>query len=307
MQQWLLGLRRGVERVGAAVLSDADRVALERRVRGGLEARRLNAADAAVVSFGKSGRTWLRVMLSHFYKVRHGLDTEMLIEFDNMHRVDRGIPKLFFTHDNYLGDWTGNGRSKADYADRPVVLLVRHPADTAVSQYHQWQHRMRPHKKLLNQYPLEGETLSLQAFVMGERGGLPRIVRFMNDWAHALPRVSRSVVVRYEDLRVETARELGRVLDFLSTPGDAKAVQDAVDFAAFDRMRARESQGAETVGAGGRLTAGDTSNPDSFKTRRAKVGGWRDDVSEAEAAEIEAYLGEHLDPMYGYNSSETRS
>ncbi|MCH2100170.1 MAG: hypothetical protein MK142_17455, partial [Pseudomonadales bacterium] len=89
MQQWLLGLRRGVERVGAAVLSDADRVALERRVRGGLEARRLNAADAAVVSFGKSGRTWLRVMLSHFYKVRHGLDTEMLIEFDNMHRVDR--------------------------------------------------------------------------------------------------------------------------------------------------------------------------------------------------------------------------
>ena len=113
--------------------------------------------------------------------------------------------------------------------------------------------------------------------------------------------------MRYEDLRVETARELGRVLDFLSTPGDAKAVQDAVDFAAFERMRARESQGAETVGAGGRLTAGDTSNPDSFKTRRAKVDGWRDDVSEAEAAEIEAYLADHLDPMYGYNPSETRS
>ena len=63
----------------------------------------------------------------------------------------------------------------------------------------------------------------------------------------------------------------------------------------------------EIVGAGGRLTAGDTSNPDSFKTRRAKVGGWRDDVSEAEAAEIDAYLAEHLDPMYGYNPSETRS
>ena len=116
--------------------------------------------------------------------------------------------------------------------------------------------------------------------------------------------MSRSVVVRYEDLRVETARELGRILDFVGTPGDAKAVQDAVDFAAFERMRARESS-TEIVGAGGRLTA-DTNNPDSFKTRRAKVGGY-DDVSEAEAAEIDAYLAEHLDPMYGYNPSETRS
>ncbi len=306
MNDWLLGLRRGVERAGAVLLGDAQRVVLERRVRGALEARRLQAADAVVVSFGKSGRTWLRVMLSHFYKVRHGLDTEMLIEFDNMHREDRGIPKLFFTHDNYLGDWTGNGHSKSDYRDRPVVLLVRHPADTAVSQYHQWQHRMRPHKKLLNQYPPEGEDVSLFDFVMGERGGIPRIAGFMNDWAKALPRLSRVLVVRYEDLRTDTAAELARILAFLGTPGDAKAVQDAVDFAAFERMRARESQGTEIAGAGGRLTAADRNNPDSFKTRRAKVGGWRDDVDEEQARAIDAWLSEHLHPMYGYQN-EARS
>ena len=304
MHDWVIGLRRGVERAGAVLMSDEDRVRLERRVRGALEARRLRDADAAVVSFGKAGRTWLRVMLSHYYKVRNGLDTEMLIEFDNMHRRDRGIPKLMFTHDNYLGDWTGNGRSKADYRDRPGVLLVRHPADTAVSQYHQWRHRMRPHKKLLNQYPPEGEDLSLYDFVMGDRGGVPRITAFMNDWARALPELARSMVVRYEDLRTDTARELGRILDFVGTPGDSKAVQDAVDYAAFERMRARESEGAETEGAGGRLTAGDRSNPDSFKTRRAKVGGWRDDVTDDEARMIDGYLATHLDPVFGYHSQE---
>jgi hypothetical protein len=246
-------------------------------------------------------------MLSQFYRVRHGLRKEVLIEFDNLHRLDRGIPKLFFTHDNYLGDWTGHGRSKADYRDRPVVLLVRHPADTAVSQYHQWRHRMRGHKKLLNDYPPEGAERSLFDFVMGEQGGLPRIVGFMNDWARALPTLRRHLVVRYEDLRTETARELDRVLRFLGTPGDGKAVQDAVDYASFERMRARESAGTAIEGAGERLTAADPGNPDSFKTRRAKVGGYRDDLDAAQAAAVDAYVAEHLDPVFGYGPDAARA
>ena len=115
---------------------------------------RLRQADAAVVSFGE-GRAHLAAghAVPLLYRARYGIDEPILFEFDNLHRLNRAIPKLFFTHDNYLGDWTGQGRSKADYFERPVLFLARHPADTAVSQYHQWAHRMRPHKKLLNQYP----------------------------------------------------------------------------------------------------------------------------------------------------------
>lgn len=300
MQHWTTELRRSVERTGEALLPDAQRVRIERRIRGLLEARRLRMADAVVVSFGKSGRTWLRVMLSHFYKVRHGLDTEMLIEFDNMHRRDRGIPRLLFTHDNYLGDWTGNGETKSDYAGRRVVLLARHPADTAVSQYHQWKFRMRPHKKLLNRYPPGDDGIGLFDFVMDERGGLPRIVAFMNRWAEARSRIDRHLLVRYEDLRADTALELGRVLDFIGTPGDPAAIRDAVDYASFERMRARETEGAATEGAGGRLSAADRDNPDSFKTRRAQVGGYREDFDAAQMAQIDAYIAAHLNPVYGY-------
>ena len=303
MQHWMTELRRGVERTGEALLPDAQRVRIERRVRGLLEARRLRMADAVVVSFGKSGRTWLRVMLSHFYKVRHGLDSEMLIEFDNMHRRDRGIPRLLFTHDNYIGDWTGNGATKSDYADRRVVMLARHPADTAVSQYHQWKFRMRPHKKLLNQYPPDDDAVELFEFVMDERGGLPRIVAFMNRWAEALGRIDRQLLVRYEDLRVDTGHELERVLRFIGTPGDPSAIRDAVDYASFERMRARESAGAATEGAGGRLSAADRDNPDSFKTRRARVGGYREDFDAAQMAQIDAYIAAHLNPLYGYSAA----
>ena len=53
----------------------------------------------------------------------------------------RAIPSIFFTHDNYLEDYTGNLDSKADFYGKRVVLLVRNPKDVAVSQYFQWKYR----------------------------------------------------------------------------------------------------------------------------------------------------------------------
>ena len=49
------------------------------------------------------------------------------IGFDNLHRKDARIPRVFFTHDNYLRDFTGNRDSKRDFYDKKVVLLVRQP------------------------------------------------------------------------------------------------------------------------------------------------------------------------------------
>ncbi len=84
------------------------KVPLERRLRGREERRKLGLADVVIVSFGKSGRTWLRVMLSRVYQVKHGLAQRHLIGFDNLHAKNRQIPRVFFTHDNYLKDFTGH-------------------------------------------------------------------------------------------------------------------------------------------------------------------------------------------------------
>ena len=110
---------------------------VERRLRGREEYRRLSRADCVVVSFGKSGRTWLRVMLSRYYTLRFGLPESELISFDNLHNREPEIPRVFFTHDNYVADHTGNRDSKCDFYDKKVVLLVRNPQDVAVSQFFQ--------------------------------------------------------------------------------------------------------------------------------------------------------------------------
>jgi alcohol sulfotransferase len=48
----------------------------------------------------------------------------------------------------------------------------------------------------------------------------------------------------------------------------------------------------------------DQDNPDSYKVRRAKVGGYRDYFDDAQIAAIDALVSERLDPVYGYGLSE---
>ncbi len=110
-------------------LPEHKKIAIDRRLRGREEFHKLQQADCVIVSYGKSGRTWLRVMLSRFYQLKHGLPDNSLIGFDNLHAKNPAIPLIFFTHDNYLKDFTGHADSKKDYYQKKVVLLVRDPRD----------------------------------------------------------------------------------------------------------------------------------------------------------------------------------
>jgi hypothetical protein len=299
---WRVILREAIVH-GLFFLPRAQSVALERRLRGREDFRRLSGADCVVVSFPNSGRTWLRVLLARFYRARDGLDGVVLAELDR--GVGRGtgagrqVPRFFFTHDNYLRDCTGDGARKSAYAGKRVVLMVRDPADVAVSQYFQWKHRMRRRKMLINQYPLEPD-LPLFEYVMHDDGGLPRIVRFMNEWAQALPGLPSVLLVRYEDLRKDTARVLSEMLAFVGTPGKAAAVEDAIAFASLSTMRNLEDKG-EALMRSGRLMV--KNDPNRYKARRAKVGGYRSDFTAQQIHEIDRLIDDTLSPVFGYRRS----
>ncbi len=286
----------------AFFLPDERRRALERRLRGKEEFRKLGRADVVVVSFGKSGRTWLRVLISRFFQLRYRLGSSALIGFDNFKNKDRRIPAVFFTHDNYLRDFTGNAADKRDFYDKRVVLLLRHPADVAVSQFFQWKFRMRPGKKSLNAYPDHGDDVPIYDFVM-HPAGLDKVIDFSNAWSREGPRMREMLVLRYEDLRADTAGRLGRVLSFIGQEHSAEELADCVAYASIENMRALE-ESRVFWRAGSRMRAKDASNPNSFKVRRAKVGGWRDYFDDAQCRAIDAYLDERLDPLYGYGQGD---
>jgi hypothetical protein len=270
--------------------------ALERWLRGREDWRKLRLADAVVVSFGKSGRTWLRVLLSRIYQLQHGLGERTVIGFDNLHHMTGAVPKIMFTHDNYVKDYTGHVDSKADFYGKKVVFLARDPRDVAVSQYFQWKYRMKSNKKDINAYP--DEEMTPFEFVMSE-AGLPKVIAFMNLWASEAPKIRDFMLVRYEDLRARPEGTLGRVLEFLGTPARAAEIADAVAFASLDNMRQMEQQRVFWL-SGGRLVPKDRSNPDSYKVRRGKAGGYRDDFDAAQLAAIDRLVEGTLDPLYSY-------
>jgi hypothetical protein len=279
---------------------EAEILVAERKLRGVEQFDKLQRADVVVVSFGKSGRTWLRVMVSHLFRVMYQLPENAILGFDNFHNLNRAIPKTFFTHDNYIKDFTGDFHSKAPFYDKRVVLLARDPRDVAVSQYFQWKFRVKPSKVAINNYPPQGSDISLFDFVMEDNGGsMQAVTDYLNLWAAEAGRVQHFHLLRYEDLRARPHEELRGLLDFMQIDATDAQVAAAVEYSSYENMKKMEGKQQFRL-AGGRMMPRDKDNPDSYKVRRAKVGGYRDYFTDEEVAAIDRRLATTLDPMFNY-------
>ena len=278
--------------------------ALERWRRGREEFWKYNRCEYVFASYGKSGRTWVRVMISRYYQLVYKLPDNILMGFDNYHRLNNEIPRIFFTHDNYLRGYTGNLDSKKDFYDKKTVLLVRKPQDVAVSQFFQWKYRMRPAKKAMNRYPAHEAEISVYDFVKDDNQGLSHIIEFMNVWARELPRIKELLVVRYEDLRATPEREMARIVQFLGMQPDEALLRDTVEFASVENMRQKEQENYFWR-SGSRVKAKDVNDPNTYKVRKAKVGGYRDYFDDDQVAELDAMVDSRLLPVFGYTSAES--
>jgi len=291
-------------RAASLVLPEARTHDLERWRRGKEDYWKYKRCDYAFASYGKSGRTWVRVMISRYFQGAHeGIPEGIIMGFDNFHKLNPRVPKIFFTHDNYLRRYTGNEDSRTDFYNLKTVLLVRKPQDVAVSQFFQWKHRMKPYKKALNDYPPHDADISIHDFVMHEGQGLPRIIKVQNEWARELDKIRDLLIVRYEDLRSRPEVELARLMAFLGEDVNPDIVRETVEFASVENLRKMESENFFWR-SGSRVKAPDTSNPDSYKVRKAKVGGYRDYFDDEQIAAIDAYVDAHLLPAFGYTSQE---
>ncbi len=276
---------------------------LERWRRGREEFWKYNHCDYVFASYGKSGRTWVRVMISRYYQLEYGLRDNILMGFDNYQRLNRNIPKIFFTHDNYLRTYTGNLDSKQDFYRKKTILLVRDPRDVAVSQFFQWKFRMRPQKKSMNNYPEHDAHISVYDFVQHPGKGLNHIIDFMNAWGRELDEIDNLLVVRYEDLRGDAKVEMARVIEFLGIIPRDDYLSDMVEFASVENLRKKERENYFWR-SGSRVQAKDVNDPNTYKVRKAKVGGYRDYFDDNQVAELGAMVDARLLPVFGYTTAE---
>ena len=293
-------MRRMVTRLRLK-LSGADyqtRIGAERMLRGRERFEELRKADAVIVSYPKCGRTWLRVMISRLYQQIHELPEDVVIEFDNLHLMNRRVSKILFTHDDFIREYSGNIETKVDFYDKKVILLVRDPRDVAVSLYFHWRYRSQPWKNEMSGLPPQEGEVSLYDFLLHDRG-LARVIEFMNLWARDRENVSAMMMLRYEDMRAAPVQTLSDVVRFLDIQATETQIREAVAYASYENMKKKEADQSFKM-SGKRLVPGDKDNPDSNKVRRAKVGGYRDHLDEAQMAAIDALVADNLDPVFGY-------
>ena len=250
----------------------------------------LSEADAVVVSYPKSGRTFVRAMLARLYKRRFGIDERSLLEFPALRRASANAPRVFFIHG---GDAMRHPDQihlePADYRHKKVVLIARHPGDIAVSRYHHLKHRSRDTaRQRLAEQPLE-------PFVWTEQGGIPSIVAFLNQFA-ALPRVT---ILRYEDFLAEPAITLRKLAEAIGLTVSDDDIVDAVEFGSLPNLKQLEREGYFTSS---RLRQARKGDEQSGKVRKGTSGGYREQLDEAAAERIDAYVDEHRDPRFGYSA-----
>lgn len=276
------------------------RAAVSRWLRGMQEYKKLQKADLVFVTCPKSGRTWVRIMLSRLLQQRHGFPATAITGSTSFHRAHPSLPVIFFTHDTNIGNYTGNRDTKADYDGKRIVLLVRDPRDIAVSAYFQWKHRMDPQKRALHTPALEGRELSAYEFATHPDGSLKKTIDMLNSWDAALPRMGDVLVVRYEDLRNNPVDWLQQIADFCGLKPTPAGIADAVDYAALDNMKKMEREA--TFGTDSRrFSSSKQETGDAYKVRRGKVGGFADYFTAEQAAAIDALINSTLARGYGYN------
>jgi hypothetical protein len=262
-------------------------IPLRRKLR---DAAWLRDADAVIVSYPKSGRTFVRAMLARLYQREFGIDERQLLEFSMLRRESRLVPRVLFTHAPDAIEHPDEFKiAQSGYGTRRLILLARHPADTAVSRYYHLKHRSRDRARLrLGEQPLE-------TFVCGE-SGFPSIVAYLNLFA-AVPGV---IILRYEDFIANPDGSLGELAAAIGLDVEREDIEDAVEFGRLANLKNREREGYFTSGRLRRMR-GDDEN--SGKVRRGRPGGYRTELSPTRAAWIDAYIRENLDPRLGYQGT----
>jgi hypothetical protein len=129
------------------------------------------------------------------------------------------------------------------------------------------------------------------------RFGVHAIVNTMNNWIEEFSVRDDFIVIRYEALRASPAEYFRDLLTVLgeSAP-DMTMFHEALEFSRFENMQKLEAAGAFDSKI---LHPGDVRDPESFKVRRGKVGGYREYLS-AEDQTFAASALAKLDIRFGY-------
>ena len=229
--------------------------------------------DVFILSFPKSGNTWTRFLIANL------VYSETPADFSNINRLTpdpeslskRELarmprPRIIKSHQYF------------DPRYKRVIYVVRDPRDVALSQFH--FHRKRG--LIEDGYPPEKFAAR---FVAGETSPYGSWGENVASWLATRENRPGFLLLRYEDMLEDTARELKKVASFLEIPPDAERIANAVRRSSADEMRKLEKSQAHL------WSSTKSTRQDVPFVRSAQAGGWRTGLPEGAVAQMETAWG----------------
>src|SRR5580765_5307419 len=159
--------------------------------------------DTFLVSFPRSGNTWTRFLIGNL------IQTSQPITFLNIEKV---IPDTSALSKSYLKRIPRPRILKShqhfDPRYKKVIYIVRDPRDVVLSHYN-WQ---RKYREIDDQYPLE---LYISRFIAGDLAGWGSWGEHVLSWLATRHNSPGFLLLHYEAMLTEPARELGKIATFL--------------------------------------------------------------------------------------------
>lgn len=222
-------------------------------------------ASVLIISFPKSGRTWLRVLLGKAISDQYDLDQRLLLDTFAVTK-EAGLRLTNVTHNDSSRAWKhpyssvcAASEARSLYKKR-IVFLVREPRDVLVSCFFEITKRKDGY--------FDG---TISEFIRDDFYGMRKIMAYYKAWDQIQHMCRKSLVVRYEDMHMDTNATLCNVLNFISANVEDSIVSNAVEFSSFENMKKMESENSLNAAM---MRPGNLYDQESRKVRKGKIGNY---------------------------------
>jgi hypothetical protein len=218
-------------------------------------------AEVFFISFPKSGRSWIRVMLGKYLCDQFHLPERYLANSFRL-TLKAGLPRTLFIHDNQSYLDIQLKRDKSRFKGKKVIFFTRNIKDTLVSLYFHSSRRLGL---------FEGE---ISEFLWKEYSPVLFYLVYHNTWYQNREVPRAFLHLTYEGTQADPQGTLASILEFIGVRKiDQDILESAVAYASFDNMQALQKRRGTRDS---RFKPGDPNDQESYKTRRGVVGGYVD-------------------------------
>lgn len=250
-----------------------------------------------LISFPKSGRTWIKSFLANYYSYHYKIP--LFTDFAPMWRYGKrkNVPRVIMTHAEHRGCTEDEMFQYMDsIRDKKIILVIRSPDKVAFSYYHRLVKRM---------HDPEVENMELSDFIRSKSLGLPQIVSFINAWYSYKGNFNNFLLLRYEDCVDDPESQFIRLLDFLSCPVDEQDLKTALS-RSVDTTRKIEEGGdlseqslIREISQGAQYFESSMGDTDDIKRYSGNDGAFNNHFSKSDLSFMNAEVAK-LDSKLGY-------